>query len=222
MSRLLNRAPQGAGLVYVVDDEAAVRKALSLLIRSAGLEVITFASASAFMEHPRADRPACLVLDVRLAGSSGLDLQSTLGETRHSLPIVFLTGYGDVPMTVRAMKGGALDVLLKPCDDRELLAAIERALARSRAALADSAERRALEQRIPSLTPREREVLALVVTGRLNKQIAAELGNAEKTVKIHRGRMMRKMEADSVAELVRMTQKAGLSIPPEPRTGTHG
>jgi FixJ family two-component response regulator len=208
--------------VYVVDDDAAVRKALALLIRSASLEVVTLASASAFMEHPRPDGPACLVLDVRLSGSSGLDLQSALGETQQRCPIIFITGYGDVPVAVRAMKGGALDVLLKPCEGGELLAAIERALARSRAVLAESAERRALQQRVASLTPREREVLELVVTGLLNKQIAAELGNAEKTVKIHRGRMMRKMGADSVAELVRMTQKAGLSAPLAPRTGTHG
>ena len=210
MPGFLNGAMASGGIVYVVDDDDAVRRALALLIRSAGLDVLTFPSGRAFVAHTRADRPACLVLDVRLPGSSGLDLQAELRDAGDSLPIIFITGYGDVPTSVRAMKSGALDVLLKPCDDWDLLDAIDRALARSRTALAEHRERRALQERITRLTPREREVLALVVTGRLNKQIAAELGNAEKTVKIHRGRVMRKMEADSVAELVRMTEKAGL------------
>jgi FixJ family two-component response regulator len=221
VSGRLTRAAPAADVVYVLDDDAAVRKALALLIRAAGLEAVTFPSERAFLEHPRTDRPSCLVLDVQLVGASGLDLQAALGDTQQRLPIIFITGYGDVPMTVRAMKGGALDVLQKPCADRELLDAIQRALSRSRAALAQSAARGALQQRIASLTPREREVLALVVAGLLNKQIAAELGNAEKTVKIHRGRMMKKMGAESVAELVRMTQTAGFPIPAV-RTGTYG
>jgi FixJ family two-component response regulator len=221
MSARVSRAAPAGDVVYVVDDDDAVRKALAFLIRAAGLEALTFASERAFLEHPRADRPSCLILDVQLVESSGLDLQAALGDTQQRLPIIFITGYGDVPITVRAMKGGALDVLQKPCDDGELLDAIHRALTRSRTALAQRAERGALQERIATLTPREREVLALVVRGLLNKQIAAELGNAEKTVKIHRGRMMRKMGADSVAELVRMTQKAGFPSSAV-RTGTYG
>ena len=210
MSRQLNRASTGSGVVYVVDDDESVRRAMARLIRSTGLDVETFPSASAFMQRKVLDRPACLLLDVRLAGSSGLDLQSDLGEAQRALPIIFLTGYGDVPTSVRAMKGGAFDFLQKPCDDRELLDAIARALARSRQGQAETAERRELQRRVETLTPREREVLALVVTGRLNKQIAVELGAAEKTIKVHRGRMMKKMGAESVAELVGMAQKLRL------------
>jgi len=200
----------GPAVVYVVDDDSSVRRALARLIRTVGLDTETFPSAQAFMERLPADRPACLVLDVRLSGSSGLDLQSALGEAQQNLPIIFITGHGDVPMSVRAMKGGALDFLQKPFNDQHLLDAIQRALTRSRAALAEDAERQELQHRVESLTPREREVLALVVTGMLNKQIGAELGAAEKTIKVHRGRMMKKMQADSVADLVRMSGKVGL------------
>jgi len=210
MSRHLNRASTGGGVVYVVDDDDSVRRAMARLIRSTGLDVETFASAGAFMQRKVLDRPACLLLDVRLAGSSGLDLQSDLGEAQRGLPIIFITGFGDVPMSVRAMKGGAIDFLEKPCNDQELLDAIQRALARSRVGQAETAERQEIQRRVDSLTPREREVFALVVTGMLNKQIAGELGAAEKTIKVHRGRMMKKMRAESVAALVGMAQKVGL------------
>ena len=210
MSGRLTRPVTSAGVVYVVDDDDSVLKALRRLIRSVGLEVETFSSAAMFMKRTATDLPACLVLDVRLTGKTGLDLQSDLGEAQRVLPIIFLTGYGDIPMSVRAMKKGAVDFLQKPCNDRELLDAIERALARSREGQAQIAEHRELERRVGTLTPREREVLSLVITGKLNKEIAAELGAAEKTIKVHRGRMMKKMQADSVAELVAMAQKIRL------------
>jgi FixJ family two-component response regulator len=202
-------------LVYVVDDDEPMRKALARLIRSAGLDVEVFPSAEAFLQREVTDRPCCLVLDVRLPGPSGLDLQAHLGRAQRTMPIIFITGHGTVPASVRAMKEGALDFLEKPFDDRELLANVSRALARSRDAHATDAECNALQRRRDSLTPRERQVLHLVVTGMLNKQIAAELGAAEKTIKVHRGRVMRKMQADSVAELVRMVQKLGQDDPPE-------
>jgi FixJ family two-component response regulator len=204
----------GDETVYIVDDEETVRRSLSRLVRSVGLNAETFGSAQAFLDHGRPDRPACLVLDVRLPGLSGLDLQSALGPIQHRVPIIFISGRGNIPMSVRAMKGGALDFLRKPLESQELLDAIQRALARSREGLAQEAERARIERRLANLTPREREVLALVVTGMLNKQIAAELGAAEKTVKVHRGRVMKKMEAESVADLVRMTQRAGINAPP--------
>jgi len=194
-------------IVYVVDDEDSVCRALARLIRSVGLGVETFHSARAFLEYTAPDRPACLVLDVRLSGPSGLDLQVALREAGRALPIVFITGHGDVPTSVRAMKGGAVDFLQKPFNDQELLDCIHRALARSREERADRAERTELERRLATLTPREREVLALVVTGKLNKQIAGDLGIAEKTIKVHRGRVMEKMQAGSVAALVRMAEK---------------
>jgi len=195
-------------IVYVVDDDEAVRRSLARLVRSVGLKVDTFASAQAFLEHKGQNRPSCLVLDVRLPGLSGLDLQAAMGQSQRAMPIIFITGRGNVPMTVRAMKGGAQDFLEKPFDDQELLDAIQRALARSQEARAEDAERADIERRLATLTPRERQVLELVVAGLLNKQIAGELGAAEKTIKVHRGRVMKKMQADSVAELVRMTQKA--------------
>jgi FixJ family two-component response regulator len=170
-------------VVYVVDDDESVRRALSRLMRAAGLEAKAFPSAQAFLEHPAPDRTACLVLDVRLPGPSGLDLQSALSQAQHEIPIVFITGHGTVPTSVRAMKGGAVDFLQKPFDDRDLLDAVQRALQRSRAGRADQAERAKVEERLGRLTPREREVLALVVTGLLNKQIADKLGIAEKTIK---------------------------------------
>jgi FixJ family two-component response regulator len=197
----------GDGVVYIVDDEETIRRALSRLVRTAGLTAQTFTSAQAFLEHPLPDHPACLVLDVRLPGLSGLDLQVALGPRQETVPIIFITGRGSIPMSVQAMRGGALDFLKKPVDGDLLLESIQRALARSREALARAAEHSDVARRLARLTPREREVLDLVVAGMLNKQIAAELGAAEKTVKVHRGRMMKKMEADSVADLVRMTQK---------------
>jgi FixJ family two-component response regulator len=199
-------------VVYVVEDDEAVRRALSRLLRSVGLGVETFPSARAFLEAPRVDRPACLVLDVRLPGPSGLELQTALGEGQRALPIIFITGHGNVPMSVRAMKSGALDFLQKPFNDQELLEAVQRALDRSRQARAESAEQAVIRRRFETLTPREREVLGLVVTGMLNKQIASRLGAAEKTIKVHRGRVMRKMVAESVADLVRMAQRIELPV----------
>ena len=201
------------GIVYVVDDDVSVRRALGLLIRSMGLESQMFPSAEAFLHHPVSPRPSCLVLDVRLPGPSGLDLQTALLQATRRIPIVFISGHGDVPMTARAMKGGAIDFLPKPFNDQDLLDAIQRALVKDRLALADLAERQAIDRRVAILTPRERQVMALVVRGMLNKQIAAELGAAEKTIKIHRGRMMQKMAAASVADLVRMTEKIAAPVP---------
>ena len=204
-------------IVYVVDDDPSFRKAVSRLLRTTGLEVETLASAQEFLDHPMVDRPSCLVLDVRMPGPSGIDLQAALQEARRDLPIVFMTGHGDVSTSVRAMKGGAVDFLEKPFRAAELLACVQRGLARSRQSRAERAERTTVERRFTTLTPRERDVLRLVVTGLLNKQIAGELGIAEKTVKIHRGQVMQKMEAGSVAELVPMAQKLGLTgSPPAP------
>jgi FixJ family two-component response regulator len=197
-------------VVYVVDDDELVCRALARLFRSVGLEARTFPSAPAFIDYTPPDRPACLVLDVRMPGPSGLDLQSALGQARRNIPIVFLTGHGNVPTTVRAMKGGAVDFLEKPFNDQELLDCVQRALDLSREQRANRGELVELRRRLETLTPREREVLKLVVAGKLNKQIADNLGNAEKTVKVHRGRVMQKMRADSVADLVRMTGKLGL------------
>jgi FixJ family two-component response regulator len=196
-------------VVYVIDDDASFRKAVSRLLRSAGLAVETLASAREFLERPAVDRPSCLVLDVRMPGPSGMDLQAALQEARRDIPIVFMTGHGDVSTSVRAMKGGAVDFLEKPFRGRELLACVQRGLARSQQSRVERAERAAVERRFATLTSRERDVLRLVVRGMLNKQIAGELGIAEKTVKIHRGHVTQKMEAGSVAELVRMVQKLG-------------
>jgi len=201
------------GVVYVVDDDESVRRSLVRLLRSVGLEAVAFPSASAFLEREVADRPSCLILDLRLRGPSGLDLQAELGGKQQSIPIIFITGHGTVPASVRAMKGGALDFLEKPFDDGELLESVQRALARSRDAHTEHAERDAIQHRLETLTPRERQVMGLVVRGMLNKQIAADLGAAEKTIKIHRGRVMKKMQADSVANLVRMAQRLGLEEP---------
>jgi FixJ family two-component response regulator len=199
------------GLVFVVDDDISIRRALGALIRTIGLESEAFPSAQAFLDHPLPDRPCCLVLDLRLPGPSGLDLQLTLLKRSRTIPIIFISGHGDVPITARAMKGGAIDFLSKPFNDQDLLDAVQRALAKDRLARAEAAERAVIERHVATLTPRERQVMLLVVRGLLNKQIAAELGAAEKTIKIHRGRMMQKMEAGSVAELVRMTEKVALS-----------
>jgi FixJ family two-component response regulator len=198
-------------IVYVVDDDESICRALARLFRSVGLASETFASAKAFLEHPASVRPACLILDIRLPGPSGLDLQTALSQAGRDVPIVFITGHGDVSSSVRAMKGGAIDFLQKPFNDQELLDCVHRALARSRERLAAVAERRELESRLETLTPREREVMLQVVTGKLNKQIAADLGIAEKTVKVHRGRVMQKMRANSVAELVRIVENLGLT-----------
>ena len=199
-----------AEIVYVVDDDESVRRALSRLLRSAGLNVETFPSAQAFLSRELPDRTACLVLDVRLPGLSGLDLQAALKQAGRAMPIVFISGQSDVPVSVQAMKAGALDFLQKPFDDEQLLSAIAGALARGRTARALRDESALVRQRFETLTPRERQVLGQVIAGLLNKQIAANLGAAEKTIKIHRGRVMQKMAAGSVADLVRMAQRIGV------------
>lgn len=201
-----------SSLVYVVDDDESVLRAVSRLIRSAGLETETFPSAYDFLASAPPDRPACLVLDVRMPGLGGLDLQESLRRANRDIPIVFVAGQSDVPMSVRAMKGGAVDFLEKPLMDGELLEAVERALARARDARDRQAGREEILRRYEELTQRERQVLTLVVQGLLNKQIAARLGTSEKTIKVHRGRVMEKMRAGSLAELVRMTQQEDLGM----------
>ena len=202
------------GVVYVVDDDEAICTALTRLLKFVGLDVVTFPTAQQFLDAPTARRPGCLILDVRLPGLGGLDLQARLGPMQRTLPIIFITGHGNVPTSVRAMKGGAIDFLQKPFDEEDLLAAVNRALALSREAVSANAVQADIERRLETLTPRERQVLAMVVTGMLNKQIAAELGAAEKTIKVHRGRVMQKMKVGSVAELVRLTEIVGIQGPP--------
>ena len=198
------------GLVFVVDDDASLRESLKNLIRSVGLRVEAFTSAQEFLRCKRLDLPGCLVLDVRLPGLSGLDLQKRMAEAAMKIPIIFITGHGDIPMTVRAMKAGAVEFLTKPFRDQDLLDAIQQALERDRKAREQRAEIEELRRRVESLTPRERDVLNLVVIGLLNKQIAGELGTSETTVKIHRHQVMEKMGANSLAELVRMSDRVGI------------
>jgi FixJ family two-component response regulator len=198
-------------MVFVIDDDAAIRESLKNLIRSIGLRVEIFASAQEFLRAKRPDVPGCLVLDVRLKGLSGLDLQKRMAEADIEIPIIFITGHGDIPMTVQAMKAGAVEFLTKPFRDQDLLDAIHQALERDRKTREERAKIEELHSRYQSLTPREREVMALVVTGLLNKQIAGQLGTSETTVKIHRHQVMEKMEAGSLAELVRLAGKLGIS-----------
>ena len=207
---------QATPIVFVVDDDVSVRESLELLIRWAGFKVETFASALDFLARPAADAPSCLVLDVNLPDLNGLDLQARIAAERREMPILFITGYGDVPMTVRAMKAGAVEFLTKPFSEDVLLEAIRQAIERSRAALGEAADLKELQGRYASLTRREREVMAWVVAGLLNKQIGAEMGTSEITVKAHRGKMMRKMKAGSLADLVRTAARLNLPIPARP------
>jgi FixJ family two-component response regulator len=197
-------------LVSVVDDDPSVRRSLARLVKGAGYRVEAYASAHEFLARPPEEGPACLLLDVRMPGLTGLDLQETLAIAAHSTSIIFITGYRDVRASVKAMKAGAVDFLTKPVDDEELLGAIERAVARAGAARLEEDRVTEIRERIKTLTPREAEVFALVVTGMLNKQIAFDLGVSEKMVKVHRGRVMEKMRARSLAELVRLADEGGV------------
>src|SRR5258708_27417583 len=210
--------PESQAIVFVVDDDASVREALERLVRSAGLSVEAFASAEGFLNRPGPDGPSCLVLDVQLPDLSGLALQQRMADGRNEMPIVFITGHGDIPTRVRAMKAGAVEFLTKPLVDGDLLESIRQAIARDLAGRDHHAETADLRDRHASLTPREQEVMAWVVSGFLNKQIAGELGISEETVKVHRGHVMRKMAADSLAELVSMSGKLGIPSPRPPTT----
>ena len=213
--------PQHTSIVFVVDDDISVRESLELLIRTQGWQPAIFASAPEFiarefLANPRTPAPSCLVLDVSLPGLNGLDLQESIGDGQAYLPIIFITGHGDVPMSVRAMKAGAIEFLTKPFTEESLLSAIGKALERSSAALGEHAKRTALQDRYDSLTHREQQVMRLVVAGLLNKQVGGELGISEITVKAHRGKVMQKMQANSLPDLVKMAEK--LRITAVPRT----
>jgi FixJ family two-component response regulator len=200
-------------VVFIVDDDASVRKSLERLVRSVGLRGETFASAPEFLQRAAADGPSCLVLDVRMPEVSGLALQERLAAAGHRIPIIFITGHGDITMSVRAMKAGAVDFLPKPFNDQDLLETIQEAIARDQQAREEWAVLQDIQRRVALLTLRERDVLALVAAGLLNKQIAAELGMSEKTVKVHRAQVMQKMQVASVAQLVLLAEKVGLTVP---------
>jgi FixJ family two-component response regulator len=202
-----------SGTVHVVDDDVSVRRALSRLLRAAGLQVEAFDSARAFLRRKPASRPACLLLDVQMPDLTGLDLQRTLIDAGLDLPVIFLSGHADIPMSVQAMKAGAVDFLTKPVEGKTLFAAVGAALTRDTFQVKRAGEAEEIQSRFATLTPRESEVLSLVVTGLLNKQIAAELGVSEKTVKVHRGRVMHKMQVTSVADLVRLAERSGIAAP---------
>jgi len=203
-------APHATSIVFVVDDDVSVRESLELLLRYEGWQVETFASASDFLASPRSSVPSCLVLDVSMPGLSGLELQKRVANSRTEMPIIFITGHADIPMTVQAMKAGAVEFLTKPFTDEALLGSIRQALDRSQEALGRAGENQALRDDYAILSRREREVMALVVTGLLNKEVAGELGISEITVKAHRGRVMQKMKAQSLADLVNMASRLGL------------
>jgi len=198
-------------IVFVVDDDISVRESLELLIRTEGWQPETFASAQEFLDHPRVPVPSCLVLDISLPGLNGLELQKRIAMERTDMPIIFITGHGDVPKTVQAMKAGAVEFLTKPFGDDVLLNAVRQALERSRVVLSYEAVMQTLQDRHAALTPRERQVMALVVSGLLNKQVGGELGISEITVKAHRGKVMEKMKAESLADLVKMASRLSVS-----------
>jgi FixJ family two-component response regulator len=200
-------------IVFVVDDESAVGVSIKRLLHSVGLEARHFTSASEFLRAKRPDAPGCIVLDVRLPDLSGLDLQQELAKANVDLPVIFVTGHADIPMTVRAMKAGAVEFLTKPFREQELLEAVQRAISRHRQILDQRASMRVLQSRYELLTPREREVYPLVASGLLNKQVAAELNASEKTIKVHRGQLMQKMEAHSLSDLIRMAEQLGVLSP---------
>jgi len=208
--------PHATPIVFVVDDDVSVRESLELLIRSDGWQPETFESAQEFLIRPRPSVPSCLVLDVSLPGLNGLDLQKRVAVERADMPIIFITGHADIPMSVQAMKAGAVEFLTKPFGDEVLLSAVRQAIERSRTALAREAEMRALRDCYASLTPRERQVMALVASGLLNKQVGGELDISEITAKAHRGQVMRKMKADSLADLVNMAARLSLAPAPSP------